>query len=253
MQAKGQPVMKKTFFVVPVRTELQAHLLAGKSAPGCCVFIDGRVFLDKHGNFNKQGLDFAALKQVVKLFDPGTKAIDYHIYLPFEAQRKFGGLIERTLQTKGLQADWEDPRFVWATRANAWEKTSSLFAKFSKTEPPGAEESGLKSGGIKVYPVRTGLSRILTQNADCVIDLAPVWTGKETDKEKQKINKEVSDLVGKMKIETKESVTIHARRRGNFDFDENKQDRAIFDWFAALGKSMGFKTTAVGLTHVPAP
>lgn len=82
-----------------------------------------------------------------------------------------------------------------------WNKYVASFA--SKPGQTVGDEPPLVGMGVKVYPVRTELSRCLSSGADCVVMIEPVLI-----KKPEKLQAELGNLIGQLKLPQKKRVTF---------------------------------------------
>lgn len=95
---------------------------------------------------------------------------------------------------------------------------------------------------VRVYPVRTALSRFLTQNADCVVDILPPF-GKETQLLDLKLRNSLQNYLPRVEVKEKGRIMF----RVSTDRDaRNALDRFVNTGsHRELAQSVGYKEATV--------
>jgi hypothetical protein len=169
-----------TFIVYPVKTELQRLCLAPPKGDGALV----NTFVAIHGGaaITKEGLIDPALVPVdsvsgalKRVADRRNGTVVMNLFFGTEHHtRPAVDLMVATFEGVGRRSGFEST-YVYPTYINRrgndhWEET--LEALTIKGDGR-ADEDEIPTGTdlVKVYPVRTALSLMLTGNSDCVIDI----------------------------------------------------------------------------------
>jgi len=107
-----------------------------------------------------------------------------------------------------------------------------------KPRQPAGDEPASANELVKVYPVRTELSRCLTGNADCAVVIVP-----SLDKEQgvipPKVREAASKLMAQLKLQHKKQVSFYL---GHVPDADRQQ---LLDDLSKLATAMGFETRSV--------
>ncbi len=176
-----KPVAGKNFVVLPVTTELQRACGPKYADAKVFVLINGMALLNEDETLNAAALDFQELRKAVKgFFRAGERGTT--IYLACRLPPKdpnanpYGVLLP---SVTGKVRSWPGKYWVTATVHYRWKyanKWDSFVADLTAQPPQGEpqDEPALGDDQVKVYPVRTPLSRYLYgDNVDCVIRIVP--------------------------------------------------------------------------------
>jgi hypothetical protein len=96
-------------------------------------------------------------------------------------------------------------------------------------------------GTIKVYPVPTSLSRYLTSDADCVVEVLKPDLGEED------IRNAIARLIAKLNLRLKERIEIRVPRAAFAPEDaaQGTARVAVQQYWLRLGEALGFKKSSL--------
>lgn len=166
----------------PVTTELQ-KILVGNEAITDVVFVNGGALRIKDGRIDETSFDFELLRKELK--DENRKGGTLGVYPVIDAVSDTEYLLNRG---KNERKQWSDfakslgfERSLSSDHGSiAWKKLVSDVEAFPVGDAQ-TKEDVVQCKGASLYPVRTSLSRFLTMNADCVVDITtPIdaqWDG----------------------------------------------------------------------------
>jgi hypothetical protein len=228
----AQPPGAKNHLVFPVRTELQ-RLILGKDVS---VFVTLDLMgVVKGGSLNQSALgsirhDLAgagARDGIVHFRVFHDKTADSH-----ENKRLHDALrgLARTEGFRGAKIDEElrNDDLTWR------ERVAGIGAG-----RPGSlrgDEGGLGNNSVRIYPVRTPLSRLLFEGSDCVVDCR-VAPDREVE---DRVRVAVKAITGKLDLVRRQEILF----RVPFDEDAERK-RVRLERLDRLAKSLGFQRSRV--------
>ena len=220
-----QPVIEKTFAVVPITTDLQRRLLhGGKQQSLAVVFVDGSALFRSPKELDLEALPLDGISKALKAYkryedpDKDTSRVHFIVHYSSGADiQKNGSLLLRL----GLAELGREAGFGWS---NAFESTHPLgFSMIDYTTPlrkekqTDAAETRIGDDLVHAYPVRTPLSRILTGGADGVIDVRVRLPGNKDDWMPDNVEKSAQKALAGLKLPKGKTV--------NFRFDIDSKTR----------------------------
>jgi hypothetical protein len=235
--------------VLSVTTDLQRTLLGRTGEPlrdaKAYVLINGEAVLSTDGMINTKALDLPALRQQLAPFADRGKGLVYFNVCYRPVLDRGEEVLLWALYGFAVHAGFRDarvgnsyiPSFVWDTHIA---KVNEAVAG----EPDG-DEQPIGNEIVSVYPVRTALSRYLTSNADCIVDVL-----KPLDKDvlTSDLHEAIQQFVSKTELKRKKLIQLRiwtkgpeSRQLAN-DFMSKRDPKA----FAA---SLGFEDSTV--SHTP--
>lgn len=181
-QDLGPTVSTEGYFVVPVTTPLQKHLLNDDSITAYAN-VNARSFVvSETGLIDTQAFDFTGLRRALRRLAEAQGngklwiQVNYGYSPPSEAARGISPLLNEAFEgmSTGRFGGFNDVSVHgewWNVKDYIWQPLDVVPQSERLTE----ENVGTEQ--ICVYPVRTSLSRYLTDNADCYIRMdAPPLT-----------------------------------------------------------------------------
>jgi RNA polymerase sigma factor (sigma-70 family) len=231
----------KNCFVFPIRTELQRALLpwdGDKRTTKAVVVIDGMSLVRPDGSVDSTALDFAALRKALKPYAGKGHGVFLQAYFLTGTSQEAAAFLCWALEGFGRETGFDTPRAMqtWFNGQTFDWKAETEAAR--KTDPEG-DEPGTGDAVVKVYPVRTALSRQRVK-ADCVVDILVPLEG-DGDGLKPGVREAIVRYVGQLNLTQKGSVRFRVRRRGNAAaFGRFRETTA-----PSLARSLGFKSHSV--------
>jgi hypothetical protein len=239
--APAAPGGKVRHLVFPVKTDLHRFLL-GRDAQ---VF----VAVDSTGRVGEAGLDADALKAIrvdLARYRAKDASVRFNVFHVAEAGR--GDLdsptVKEELKTIAVGLDFRVDGFIdeyvndpttWPTRIAGLDR--------DLPGPAGGDETGVNDRAIKVYPVRTPLSRYLTGDADCVVEIVTPSAGK-LDPE---IEPGIVRAVARLKLARKEKMYFRVLASGEF----NLSVAPIPEQTHQLARRLGFPKSSSAVSAAP--
>jgi RNA polymerase sigma factor (sigma-70 family) len=242
-------VIGDNYLVFPVTTELQRFMHGGRT--GARVFVDGPSIVRSDGTLDAKALDFRKLREALKPYDRKGDVIFMACYgnpaFPdgnesTDASNVLRWALEGFARQEGFASAKgydlrHNDRYDWKAQVVSASKVASASKDDVDVEEP---SSGNKL--VKVFPVRTAISRELT-GADCVVEILPPSDKWENGELSQEIQDAIQLYVDKLKLP----------RKGNIHFQiygrtpENEVGLRFVQITApALAKSLGFENSSIG-------
>lgn len=212
------------YFLFKVRTDLQRVLVDRKEVTDVLI-VDGGKLRVQEKRFVESSFDFEKLKGELKddRRKGGTLAI-YHVldFIKYkEALMNRGPATFRRFDEFAKSVGFTDTVGQQDHGSISYEKLNSEVSDFPAGDAT-TTENAIKKKGVSIYPVRTRLSRFLTMNADCVIEIeAPVdehWDGLLDPDVFAAIKEAINDL----KLDAKQNIQfrVHYTKRGGKSFQD---------------------------------
>jgi hypothetical protein len=131
--------------------------------------------------------------------------------------------------------------------SNFMEKVDSLIAEGMKPYDGDADEGPRENDYVKVFPVRTFLSRFLTDNADCVVVIKPRFSNEFTSGLPRSIRTSMSVLIRQLQLENRHKVMF------SFAYSQ-PQGESAKNWFIESGSReiqqfLGFESSSIGIGY----
>ncbi len=225
-----------SYFVFPVTSQLQRDLIPSKA--DLMVFVDATSGLFKDGALDDQSPQLGELRKKLQPLAKKYPHIQFTMY--------------RTSETEPLQTKAIDKKVADFAKEMGFQKTSSMWtisndetmtwAKYSKPFMNQADEGEGKElpvvdGVVKLYPVKTTLSRWLTSNADWVADLPAIAENENAVSEK--VTNSLKALMKGQKITPDSRIQF---RQENPGMEKNE---VILKELFKIGEGLGFKHVSV--------
>ena len=194
--------------VFPITTELQRKLVQPGTGSDpkhakAYVLINGTGVVANNGKVDDNALDLDALR---KALAPYAEPKDGVVVVSLVYRLKGSAELWATIQAFGKDAGFRHAKVsnTYMGQDFDWEKHIARINE--KVSGADSEETPTGNDIVRVYPIQTILSRYLTSNADCVVDvLQPVE--KETDSIESRIREAVLTEVTKAKIQKKDETS----------------------------------------------
>jgi peroxiredoxin len=210
----GEPAPEpKNYVVFPVKTELQRYLLFSTNSDAYAQIDVARCVHDK--KFDLQRLDAESFRNDLVALVKHTGASKPSLQLSFryadvsldpdETKR-----MEATVTNICRQAGFADVGTSMSGEGDSWARKAALFARVA--DESDASESSIEDELIRVYPVRTKLSRFLLYHPDddCFVVLRQPFDGRFTEFSPA-MREELGRLIAKLDVPTKRRLVIRFR------------------------------------------
>ncbi len=252
-QEQDEKAPISAFVVCPVETDLQRLFLVppSESSPPVKTFvaIDGSAGITRDGLLDPASVPAAAVRKALgRVPDRENGTVAVRLYFSEKrhssaATDLLKALFEGVGRCSGFKATQMQTSVTVEFGNEYWKKT---FEALTINGGGREEEDETPAGGdlVKVYPVRRALSRLLTGNVDCVIDILPSLEPKGN----RLLSPEVRDAI------VKNATAMTFRDKGRVLFRINSEtERLSGDRFKAfrrteapeLAQKLGFKDSHV--------
>lgn len=212
-RAADEEKPKKAYLLFPIRTELQKQVLFDEGEKYHLI-VHGDGLLDDKGHIDAAGLNFDDLTNDLgpgRLVFKGDK-IDARVILegnPSESTRRF---LLMAVMGWAREMDFERhvPTSVGGRRV--WENIVKVVGDQRGLIDEDESEDAVGDDVVKVYPVRTLLSRLQGgDNDDCVVVFQKVFDKDATGTLDDKTKTKVKELVESLKIKDLDQVGFGVR------------------------------------------
>ena len=255
LSARGQ--QPSNYSVFPITTDLQRLLL--RSSGGLdkngkvVVLIDGPSFIERDGTIFSTALDLTALRNDLKPHrDPQNGTAHFLLYQAMGSKGQqaenlmhyaLEGFATRVGFHKGrVSTTYFGERYAWQQRIDEVNRKTG-----SKAD---ADELLVSNDLVRGAGVRTILSRYLSSNADCVVQVIPTIEESTGEFPPLKIRQAIHDLVIKSVFHDSETILLQFAYRGDGKaaierFIENRSEKQQY------AESLGFIDCRVSMSFSP--
>lgn len=227
--------------VFPVTTELQCSLLGDKRY-AAVVLLNGTDIQFEKGKLDESGIDFEAIKKSLAeikhkegrlyVLSVVTKFHDDHIDLVtkrFDDLAKPLGFARVIVAQRGIVP---------------WHEFTASLGEITANEQE-VKEDAVQKKGVKIYPVKTTLSRHLSGGADCIVQFEVPFDAKWDGLLDPDQFDEIKAAVEELKLTARGIVHFQIR------YDRAASEAVgRFSSNMETGKALGFKTLTVQSTSL---
>jgi hypothetical protein len=199
-------VIAKTFAIAPVTTDLQRRLLHGAGPKSTAlVVVDAPALFKDAKTFDVEALQLGELRKGLKTFQPqkGQSVVHFEVHYAFVLDVSGDGKEVLDFALEGVSRACG---FVPGTPNGFHSYHNGKFA-FDQyvaplTQNKGADEleEGVGDERAQAYPVRTPLSKMLTQSVGGVVDVRVPLTCQADDWVPSEVDLSVKAAIGKLKL-----------------------------------------------------
>ena len=224
------------YFIFPVKTELQREL----APQGADVFVllDASAALE-NGQTDLSKMDLAGMEKALRPLKKDAKRL--HMTLTFAETITEERHTRLVYAVKGFGYGLGFPKFKvyvsYEGRKSSWKEKTDDFTR--KPRHPEGDEKAKANKLVKVYPVRTELSRHFSRDADLVVVVLPCLKADKGAIPK-KVRDAIAEAVGKPEKDRKKRIFIVA---GSIGLDH--PDQALRNSFYELAEQLEVEATAV--------
>jgi hypothetical protein len=226
-----------TYLIYPVKTELQRELAPARA--NLLVILDTTSAVKD----SRIALDALQLQNLGKALLPhkkGDTKLHFTLFFPKGDSEQFQA---QNVLRYALMGFGHETGFPKVTAYGQWPNTEITWAEHiatltGKARQAVGDEPASGNDLVKVYPVKTELSRYLTSDADCAVVVVGSLA-KEQGVIPQRVRETTAELVGKLKLPHKRRVSFYL---GHVP-DEERQ-RLLNDFYQ-LAEGLGFETSSV--------
>ena len=236
------------YLIIPLKgaqTDLQKTLISSRK--GAEVIINGTAIVNADGTIKGNALLLSQLRKDLKpMADRRKNHLDVHIYYDLVGKsRNAKDMLYFSLQGFGRHAGFfktkvfnhfQGQRFRFENLVAARKKSLAEVEEEGANEP----ESGDKL--VKVYPVRTALSRRKSADADCVVVIVPRIVKGPMNALPPKIVASIKQYVSKLQVSRKGKILFKVTSMG--------KGRQTVDWLSSRGaadlaRRLGYENASV--------
>jgi hypothetical protein len=158
------------YIILPLTTELQRQVLTGEHT--CYyVLVNGDGVVKKDGDLRAEAIDLRQLDHELTEDPLLSKDTGILIVVAYTREAPFRGMQLLRYALIGVgHSRFKEVRVVSARDSrDSWKNALTIIGASGKAKESDVPEACVKKGLVKVYPVRTAISRYLTDKADCVV------------------------------------------------------------------------------------
>ena len=254
-RAEDAAPKKATFAVYPVTSDLQRERLARSKTEApklrAYVALSGNELLDEKRNLRKDALPAEEITRALAPYaDPENGVVVMsmtfgneptgELRTPSDATRD---ALQAAVEQLGRNAGFKTcfPSFTYAG-----DVLDEQFARVTAKVQGRADEEEKSAGDalVTVYPVRSILSLLLTNNCDCVVVVHPKLEKDGDNLLSPEIRESIKKHVAAVKPRDTENLLVCVKTRQPA-ISSDRIDRFMFVELKELGQGLGFKLTRV--------
>lgn len=212
------------FILCPVTTELQRSLLGDVDAPNSsaslCVFANYGAY--EEVTVEPNSAFFAGLsEQLSKLANRDNRCAIVNVQVgqisqPFDKLRGRAEQLSKLIAKLARDAGFK--KSTWSVTYQAtilgWSEIAATAEAAAKLAESSVEDS-IGDDQVRVFPVRTFLSRMLMQDADCIINIRPIWQQDDGPNFVDSFVPSLKRLIPELKYVRKELMIVRVRYAGD--------------------------------------
>ena len=196
-----------SYFIYPVTTELQRQVIPHRA--DVVVIMDTTAAIND-GKISLDGLNLDRLRKDLLEYKKGNARMHFNLF--------FKGVEERERRAQDLLryafiGAAHDQGFSKVTAFGTWSNDDIGWPEFvdtltnKKPRQPKGDEGAKGDDVVKVFPVRSELSRFLTRDADCVVFVIDSLA-KENGKIPDRIRDATAKYVAELKLTHKKGISF---------------------------------------------
>ncbi len=231
------------YLVFPITTDLQHTLLGAGEEAKACVLINGSSIV-KNSMIDASALDLQALaKELAPYADRDKGIVFFNIRFGQKSvgfDRQASSMLMLALEAFGRRAGFHTVNVSQSAYID-WEK--SIAAVNEKTNGQTDEdESAVGNELVRVYPVRTPLTRYLLGNNDCVVDVLAPISEEGGEALSAEIRKAILRYVPKAGVTHQDTINFRVRSGNGSEkaIDQFKRQDSV-----GLTKVLGYKQQTI--------
>jgi hypothetical protein len=240
----------KAYLLFPIRTELQRQFLF-EPTERYYLLVHGDSLLDADGKVDPSRLNFRDLDDDigrVRIVRPGDRIRALLVFAkspPETADR----LVNYAVLGWALHRRFERHTLSTTIGGRDWRAAVRLTRDARGLYEETEEEKVVGDETVRVYPVRTALSRLQTGSADCVVSFPQPYDKNTSGTVDEKTKARIKELVGSLRLKTVKSIEFAIRMKP--DADQKAVDRFTDKTAGELKEMLGAKDYSVLRAHVP--
>lgn len=194
----------------------------------------------------KRDLDAIYLSKLVRQMDsPPKRALWIRSYFTDDPRKNsefinwtFDGFARQSAGSEFVNVSYS----LTTGGSKFWEKIDAIVDNHPNLVDENADETPKENEYVQVYPVRTFLSRLLTNNADCVVVIKPKFSDDFSDGLPRAVRTSMSVFSRQLQFDQKQRVL--------FSFSYSKDGENAKEWFVKEGARemqalMGFQSSVI--------
>jgi hypothetical protein len=208
-ESLGAEPPRQAYLLFPVRTQLQRELYFNRHVR-YYLLVHGDSLIDADGKVDSDRLDFERLNDdlgPVRVILPG-QTISASLILGEEPRppEPAARLVNMAIMGWAREAGFD--RHVPTTIGgdSVWKAAVRLAGDARGLYEEKEDEDSIGDDTVRVYPVRTALSRLISAEADCVVSFPQPYGEDATGELDEKSKERVKELVESLKLEKRSRV-----------------------------------------------
>jgi hypothetical protein len=246
--AAPEEEISELYQVFPVTTDLQRRYLPPVRG------IPAGVYVRMNGNVLPKVSDVEAMREELAPFAKKANSCVYFgvFYvgpLPdHDRQREFDKKLMDWSKEIGFRAYTVSSTYKGSSGVPDDWKATFLAIRKSQSDEPDGPETGIGNELVTVYPIRTRLSRVLTDNSDCRVELLQVVDG-SSEPLTPAVRKAISQFVSQLALKQKRKILFAVKfvygKEGSAAVETLHKDLSKF-----VHESLGFEDYSTNQTAV---
>ena len=237
------------YLIIPIngaKTDLQKTFASTEQ--GVDLLIDGTGIVSEDGKIDGRLIWMKKLQELLRSYNKTNKDIlNVHIYYPLVGEGMAKDILMWSFEGFGRNTGFRKTKVYNHYQGEGFQFAEYINSKKNILEV--ADEGDEPVNGnelVKVYPVRTSLSRSKFNNADCVVDILPSFEkGGETSISPE-LEQAIQKYVSRLTVKQKKLLFFRISSKG--------EGGSTVDWFIARGskeiaKKLGYQSVVVN--HTP--
>lgn len=263
---RAESIRRQHYVVLTAENTALQKFLMNKQSDGsdyiAHVLVDGQALIADEA-LNLQAIDWAELKAdlqavyerklIQQIKSPPKRSVMIKTYFTDNFGDKLGGksdFINWTLGGFAKQAAQFEIVNLSATFSGGgeglWERFDRIASDHKTLVDEKVDENPKENEHVKVFPVRTFLSRFLTNNADCVVVIKSKFSEDFNEEFPRAVRTSMSVFSRQLQFDKKEKVF--------FSFTFSQGGEKVRDWFIEEGAremqlALGFQSWVVGIGY----
>jgi hypothetical protein len=233
--AQSDDALTATYMVCPVLTDLQRKNLdvgTGLEARAY-VRINGNAVIKPSGEIDEKALNMQGIARALAPHSDKKNGCVYFevVYISApqgpavpsnESQLALSKRLQNHVKNLGFAASQFRTQSKGTTKLDDWADTLEQV-KAAQGALPDGPESSIGNHLVRVYPIRSVLSRLLSDNADCRVEILPLVDGSQPNPLTPEIRAAISQYVAKLELRQKQKINFvlqYEYGRGNAAIDK---------------------------------
>ena len=233
----------RNYLVFPITTKLQRSVLYTEKT-AFKVLINGNAVVQKGGIVKGGALDLEDLRRALgnRVLLMGEDTITITIFYSRFVKRKAHQFVYWALHGVGSSRFRKVSVGSSISDEGHWQKALAAIKRFGPPDDDKVQEDPVEAAGVKVFPVRTALSRLVLDDADCLVVITAPLDARSSGDLSPAQQKAIRNGVYKLDLPNRSRLSFHIGVKR----DGRKAAKFFFDVAAKyMTKRLGFKTYSV--------